>query len=172
MNHDDAEAFSNHLRDLHQARRARVIAGRQQSISRARLTATERSAILSKTDGRCHLCGGAIAATEDWQADHVLAHSAGGKGAVENYLAAHALCNNYRWHYDAEEFQWILKLGVWLRTQIERKTVIGRLASKGFIEHEARRSKRRKPEVDRFAYSDGDLVVEHIGTESVPPSAS
>ena len=29
---------------------------------------------------------------------------------MHNYLAAHAICNNYRWNYGAEEFQLILKL--------------------------------------------------------------
>ena len=37
------------------------------------------------------------------QADHVLAHSAGGGNRLEdNYLPAHALCNNYRWDYLSE----------------------------------------------------------------------
>jgi hypothetical protein len=29
-----------------------------------------------------------------------LAHSTGGKHRVDNYLAAHSVCNNYRWHYE------------------------------------------------------------------------
>jgi hypothetical protein len=83
----------------------------------------------------------------DWQADHILAHSTGGKHSVDNYLPAHSLCNNYRWHYDAEEFQWILKIGVWMRTQIEKGTAIGREASQRFCKHEQRRSVRRKRQV-------------------------
>jgi hypothetical protein len=73
-----------------------------------------------------------------------MARSTGGKHAVENYLAAHSICNNYRWHYDAEEFQWILKLGVWLRTQIEEGKPIGLEAGQKFCEHERRRAGRRK----------------------------
>jgi hypothetical protein len=78
------------------------------------------------------------------KADHVLARSTGGKHAVDNYLAAHSICNNYRWHYDAEEFQWILKLGVWMRTQIEKGTPLGLVAGQKFCRHERRRSGRRK----------------------------
>ena len=73
-----------------------------------------------------------------------MARSTGGKHAVENYLAAHSICNNYRWHYDAEDFQWILKLGVWLRTQIEEGKPIGPEAGQKFCEYERRRAGRRK----------------------------
>ena len=67
------------------------------------LTTTERLAINNETDGRCHICAGLVG--ENWQADHVLCHSDGGLHSVENYLASHALCNNYRWDYSPEEFQ-------------------------------------------------------------------
>lgn len=72
----------------------------------------------AKTGGPCHICGGLIDGR--WQADHVLAYSGGGGHAADNYLPAHELCSIYRWDYLAEEFQEILKLGVWARTQIER----------------------------------------------------
>ena len=72
--------------------------------SRASLTAAERRQVLAKTAGKVE--GNA------WQADHVMANSAGGVHDVDNYLPAHSLCNNYRWHYLPEEFQYILKLGV------------------------------------------------------------
>ncbi len=94
------------------------------------------------TDSRCHICGGRILAR--WQADHVMAHSSGGRHAVENYLPAHKLCNNYRWDYSPEEFQWILKLGVWARTQIERDTHIGAIVRDTFYEYERRRDQRRR----------------------------
>jgi hypothetical protein len=80
-------------------------------------------------------------------ADHVLAHSGGGEHDVDNYLSAHALCNNYRWDYSADEFQYILKLGVWLRTQIELAKPVGRLAAKHFVAHEKKRQGRRRTTV-------------------------
>lgn len=143
----DAAEFAARLKTLHQDRRARVVAGQDSIAARPILSAVDRAAILAKTDGRCHLCGGLIDPDEKWQADHVLAHSTGGAGTVENYLAAHALCNNYRWHYSPEEFQWILKLGVWLRTQIERGTAIGRHAGELFCRYDAQRAARRKPAI-------------------------
>jgi len=74
----------------------------------------------------------------------VLAHSNRGTHAMENYLPAHRLCNNYRWDYSAEEFQWILKLGVWVRTQVERETEIGTDLRDVFHQYELARQKRRK----------------------------
>jgi hypothetical protein len=100
----------------------------------------DRARVLATTGGRCHICGGIIDGA--WQADHVLAHSGGGTGSADNYLPAHALCNNYRWDYLADEFQMILKLGVWARTQIETGTGVGNEMARRFVAHEARRMAR------------------------------
>jgi len=109
---------------------------------RGGLNAQDRKLVLAKTDGRCHICGGDIEGS--WQADHVLAHSGGGHCERDNYLASHALCNNYRWDYLPEEFQIILKLGVWARTQIERRTSLGDNISARFVAYETKRASRRK----------------------------
>ena len=109
---------------------------------RSQLTSTERAAILCKTGSKCHICGGDIRGP--WNADHILAHSAGGKHAAENYLPAHGTCNNYRWDYLPEEFELILKLGVWARTQVEKGTAVGRAMEKQFSAYEVTRYGRRK----------------------------
>jgi 5-methylcytosine-specific restriction endonuclease McrA len=129
-----------HLTDLRSKRRL----GKRNSIRHPRtsLTAAERRQVLAKTSDRCHICGGKIEGA-GWQADHVIAHSAGGTHNVDNYLPAHATCNNYRWDYLPEEFQYILKLGVWARTQIERGTAVGNDVASAFAGHEACRLKRR-----------------------------
>lgn len=69
----------------------------------------------------------------------MFSHALGGQNSANNYLPAHALCNGYRWFYLSEEFQWILKLGVWLRTQVEKQTVVGIIAAKAFCAHERAR---------------------------------
>src|SRR5262249_11663741 len=131
----DVDAFAKRLSKLRAQRRRikirerqrRIKLGEQQSLVRRKrksLTPAERDEILTKSDRRCHICGGLI--SDKWQADHVWARSTGGKHLVDNYLAAHSLCNNYRWDYGSEEFQWILKIGVFMRTQIENKRPIGR----------------------------------------------
>lgn len=110
---------------------------------RIALTAAEREKVLAKTSGRCHICGGTVEG-EKWQADHVTAHSAGGTHTIDNYLPAHTTCNNYRWDYLPDEFQYILKLGVWARTQVERGTPVGSDIASAFEAHETRRNKRRR----------------------------
>ena len=115
---------------------------RKGRIVRKSLSSTARDKVFKKTDGRCHICGGIIEGT--WQADHVFAHSLGGQHAADNYLPAHPISNNYRWFYGPEEFQWILKLGVWLRSQIERDTRVGREAAEGFWPYEQSRARRNK----------------------------
>jgi 5-methylcytosine-specific restriction endonuclease McrA len=130
-----------HLTNLRDQRRQ----GKRTSVRQARLalTAVQRHQILGKTAGRCHIRGGSVEG-DKWQADHVMAHSAGGGHRENNYLPAHSLCNNYRWDYTPDEFQYILKLGVWARTQVERGTIVGNDISIAFTEHEARRLARRK----------------------------
>jgi hypothetical protein len=73
-----------------------------------------------------------------------MTHSAGGEHSIDNYLPAHITCNNYRWDYLPEEFELILKLGVWARTQVEKDTLVGRSIERQFSQYEARRIGRRK----------------------------
>ena len=136
-----APEFVEHLRSLRQARRERKLELRDHLV-RESLSGIERDQVLAKTGGRCHICGGLIEGK--WEADHVFSHSLGGQHSIDNYLPTHSICNGYRWFYEPEEFQWILKLGVWLRTQIERKTALGRLAATAFWMHERIRESRRK----------------------------
>jgi hypothetical protein len=136
--HADLRAHFVELRA--KRREGKLSAGRRPRLA---LSAEERVQVLEKTDRRCHICGGAIG-DEKWHADHVIAHSAGGAHRVDNYLPAHSLCNNYRWDYLPEEFQSIMKLGVWARTQIERGTSLGDDIANAFLAHEVKRTKRRK----------------------------
>lgn len=133
--------FANRLKKLHALR---VKSKALDPTRRKSLTSKERDLILQKTGKRCHICGGKIKRGEIWQADHILAHTHGGKHSIENYLPAHSVCNNYRWHYGAEEFQWILKLGVWTRTQIEDRTSLGIALAEKFIKYERNRISRQQ----------------------------
>ena len=135
------EAFSARLQELRATRRDKKLLLQKLNPKRTHLIERDRKTILEKTDRRCHICGGEI--DGPWEADHVFSHSLGGNSAVSNYLPAHPICNNYRWFYGTEEFQWILKLGVWLRTRIELKEPIGVEAARQFIRQEHQRHKRR-----------------------------
>src|SRR5690349_8229155 len=67
-------------------------------VSRSRLSKSKRLIILSKTDSHCHICGIKVL-ENNFQADHVKSHIAGGAHAENNYLPSCFTCNNYRWHY-------------------------------------------------------------------------
>src|SRR5688500_12174700 len=112
------------LSALRRDRNLRQEQRRAQPVRRQSLRPEERRQILAKTAGRCHICGGEVEG-DAWHADHVLAHSAGGAHSVDNYLPAHSLCNNYRWDYSPEEFQLVLKIGVWARTLMEKGGAFG-----------------------------------------------
>jgi len=133
----DAGLFIESLKKLHADRET----GKQR-FKRLSLTTEQRKRILNKTDNKCHICG--IPLTEKFEADHVKSHSSGGGHLEENYLPACRVCNNYRWNYSWEEMQWILKIGVWAKTQMETKTRAGKFIAEEFVAHEMKREKRRK----------------------------
>jgi len=133
--------FANRLKKLHEQR---VKGKAVNPAKRQSLTPEERDLILRKTGKRCHICGDKIKRHEAWQADHILAHAHGGEHSFENYLPAHSTCNNYRRQYGPEEFQWILKLGVWVRTQVEKRSQLGMGLTEVFIKHEINRISRQK----------------------------
>lgn len=112
------------------------------------LTKQQRQIIHDKTDGRCHVCGREVSVAE-FEADHVKTHSSGGTNVTNNFLPACRTCNNYRWHYLPDEFQWILKLGIWARTEIAKDTRLGNLMAAAFMKRETGREKRRrKPRIN------------------------
>jgi hypothetical protein len=136
---DDPEVLKLELRRLIALREG----GKQPRPRGRALSRTERQAVHSKTDGRCHVCG-ELVPLDGFEADHVKNHTSGGASMVDNYLPACAFCNGYRWHYLPHELQWIMKLGIWAKTQIDRETPIGKSIAKGFVSHERNREARRK----------------------------
>jgi 5-methylcytosine-specific restriction endonuclease McrA len=127
---------------LKRGRTERHRQSRDEGRRRGSLTPGQRREVLAKTARRCHVCGGKV--DGDWHADHVLAHSGGGRHHVDNFLAAHRLCNTYRWDYSPGEFQLILKLGSWIANEIRHATPLGRSAADGFVKKDTRRVRRAK----------------------------
>jgi 5-methylcytosine-specific restriction endonuclease McrA len=142
FNFDDVDDFAIFLKEMRSKRESAKALEKANKSKRHPLKRMERELILSKTDSRCHICGGPVG--NNWHADHILAHSAGGEHSPDNYLPAHPVCNNYRWDYLPEEFELILKLGVLARTEIEKGTIVGKEVSKKFLQKEKQRIGRRK----------------------------
>ena len=139
----NAAEFAKRLRKLRHQRLAGKNNSDAEKKSRHSLTATERNTVLQKTGGRCHICGGEI--LDRWAADHILAHINGGAHSIDNFLPAHVMCNAAKWFYGMEEFQWILKMGVYFRTQLEEQSNPDAVAlAEKFMEHERTRNARRK----------------------------
>jgi hypothetical protein len=105
-----------------------------------------RSQIFLKTEGKCHICGGAL--DDKWHADHVLPHASGGKDTVENFLGSCWVCNMARWYFSPDEIKLILKLGRMVQAEIRKNTSLGRSIAKKYItaeeQKENRRAKRKK----------------------------
>jgi len=78
-----------------------------------------------------------------WHADHIASHTHGGEHAEENFLPAHAACNVDRWHYLPEEFQVIIRLGIWARSEVEKGGPLGVEIAERFTVHGRAREKRR-----------------------------
>jgi hypothetical protein len=136
----DVSEFSAHLRFLRENRLANKKTGEN---NRKKLTKKQRINILEKTGGRCHICGGVIDGV--WVADHVFAHIYGGEHSLDNYLPTHRICNRAKWFYGTEEFQWILKMGVFFRTQLEELGNPNAISlAEFFLEHERHRDSRRQ----------------------------
>ena len=137
-----ADELAVRLKELHDARWSMEAATRNGGRRRRpSLTRSEREKVLAKTGRRCHICGGEIE-EKNWHADHVLAHTAGGAHDIENYLPAHRLCNQYRCNCLPEEVQWILKIGVWARTMMERRSLLGEQMCEAFTAYEVNRESR------------------------------
>jgi 5-methylcytosine-specific restriction endonuclease McrA len=133
-----AEYLIPYLQDLRKRRKRERSKRKPPRVS---LSASQRREIRAKTGARCHICGGWLGRT--WQADHVLAHARGGRASADNFLPAHPACNNYRWHYLPEEFLYILKLGVFARTELENETELGWEIADQFLKREAGRKRRQ-----------------------------
>jgi hypothetical protein len=119
------------------------VENRESGNNRKALGSSARTVVFKKTAGRCHICGGRVKGTK-WDADHVYAHSAGGKHSIDNYLPAHRLCNTYSWDLSAEEFQWVLKIGVWARKHMEQDSAFAKDIRQRYHKHEVSRKKRQK----------------------------
>ena len=136
------EDLAEHLGALRKGRYE--IGKRVKPDPRVRLTRADRKEILEKTKSRCHICCGMIDPTVHWEADHVDKYSLGGGNELDNYLAAHGLCNTLCWNLLPKEVQWILKIGVWARMQMEGKSELGEEMLNAFFEYARKTEGRRK----------------------------
>ncbi|MEA5256855.1 HNH endonuclease signature motif containing protein [Arcicella aquatica] len=147
------EILSAELRRLYKYRISKKIKKQRKYIN-----SDTKYEILRKSGFQCHICGEKVD-ENNFQADHISPHSLSGNCSSENFIAACNFCNNYRWNYLPEEIKWILKIGVWVKTQIEFETEIGKNISNEFIEHEKIRESRRKIMRDSLQLNPEDYPI-------------
>lgn len=136
---NDASLLADYFKEIKLLR----ISKKQKEKRKFILSKADKILILEKTNYKCHICGGVVELTA-FEADHVEVNSSSTNNKIDNFLPACRTCNNYRWFYEPDEIKWILKLGVWLKTEITRGSVTGKLAAQKFIQHEIKRHARRK----------------------------
>jgi len=89
-----------------------------------RLSPDVRRRILSKTGGRCHVCGGPLGLK--WEADHIRPRARGGMDMESNYLPACDVCNATRWNRSSKVIRRMLQLGMYLLPEIRRNSTLGK----------------------------------------------
>jgi len=100
-----------------------------------------REQIRTKTEGRCHVCGGPLG--RSWDADHVRPHARGGTSNPDNYLPSCSFCNRARWKTGPIELRKILAYGIFAKRQMRRNSVLGRTFRDEFKKHKRVNKERR-----------------------------
>ena len=106
------------------------------------MSKAERAAILAKTAGSCHVCGGP--AGDGWQADHVIPHAKGGTSLADNFLPACRTCNALRWFREPEEIRRVLEIGVYFAKELRKGSPLGLQLAEYVEKRRIANAKRRK----------------------------
>ena len=111
-----------------------------------RFKKSEKEEIYNKTNGVCHICGIKLSPNKFSISESTTIDN-------ESFLPACKTCKRIHDNYLPEEIKWILKIGLWAKTQIEYETEIGNMVSNELTEiakyGESKRKNPRKPlEID------------------------
>jgi hypothetical protein len=132
---DDMKILSAELRRLSSLRKK--IADKLES---KKFSKEEKKEIYLKTNGFCHVCGIEISS-----ASFSITTSINNSNNFIFFPACKS-CKRIHDNYLPEEIQWILKIGLWAKTQIEYETDIGKNISTELVEQaKYRESKRKSP---------------------------
>ena len=123
-----AESFSLYFKKLKNDRNKK----KKKQPRRYRLFMSDKISILEKAGYKCHVCGGPVTLS-NFHANHVAPHSSSANSRIDNFLPSCNVCNRARWFFDPEEIQWILKLGIFVKTEIEKKSVLGKEIAEKYI---------------------------------------
>jgi 5-methylcytosine-specific restriction endonuclease McrA len=100
---------------------------------------SEKVDVYKKTNGICHICGCELDSDK-----FSVTNSIQDENSLENYLPACQSCKRIFDNYLPSEIKWMLKIGMWAKTQIEYETEIGLDIATEIVEHEKDRENKRK----------------------------
>jgi len=124
---DKKEVLFAELRRLHTVRNEK---GKKES---PKFKKSEKVDIFNKTNGICHICGCEL----DIESFSIT-------GSLENGLPACKSCKMIYDNYLPSEIKWMLKIGLWAKTQVEYETDIGKEIATEIIEIEKDKEGRKK----------------------------
>lgn len=130
---DRPEVLSAEFRRL---KEERLASNSKKKISRT--SKQQKEEILDSTNSVCHMCG--IHLTID---DFSITSSIG-VDFVEKKMPACLSCKKIYDRYLPDEIRWAMKIGLWVRTQIDFETDLGNEIALRIIEEEKYRESRRK----------------------------
>ncbi len=105
------------------------------------VTQKQRVDVHKKTRGTCHFCGGSLG--KQWEVDHVVPRSFGGRPSLDNYLPICGECNGIRWSYSPRVIRLMLRFGILVKGEIRHKRKLGDDLIALFIRHDRQDHKRR-----------------------------
>jgi len=130
---DKKEVFSAELRRLHNIRNER---GKKKS---PHFKKSEKLKIFNKTNGICHICGCNLNVEK-----FSITIPFEKESTVENCLPACKDCKRIYENYLPYEIKWMLKIGLWAKTQVEYETDIGKEIATEIVEIEKDRERKKK----------------------------
>lgn len=131
---DNREFLFTELRRLKELRSKTKLKGKVKTLKKS-----EKTLIYEKTSGTCHICGCELSDKK-----FSLTSSIKKEVSVENSMPACQSCKRLYDNYMPSEIKWIIKIGMWARTQIEFETEIGQEIAIELIVSEKERELRKK----------------------------
>lgn len=132
---DKKDFFSAELRRLNNKRSEK----KEKNSTSKNIKKSEKELVFKKTNGSCHVCGCKLE-----QEKFSITSSLGKENSIENSLPACQSCKRIFDNYLPSEIKWILKIGLWAKTQIEYETEIGKDIAIEIIEQEKDRENKKK----------------------------
>lgn len=132
---DKKEFLSAELRRLNKLRSDK----KKERPKTKNLKKSNKKEVFNKTQGICHICGCELEPEK-----FSITSSFGKENSVENSLPACQSCKRICDNYLPSEIKWILKIGLWVKTQVEYETEIGKDIAAEIIEREKESEQKRK----------------------------